>query len=254
MSDGRPDEPVRLSAGVPGEGQQTGRLVLRINGERLPLELTVPKGPVTVETLLPILRGFSSLFSERADARSTAAGKPISCRAGCGACCRQLVPLAPSEARALARLVDGLPEPRRSVIRGRFDAALATLEAAGLMSRMGTRTHEERSALGKAYFQQGIACPFLESESCSIHPDRPMACREYLVTSPAENCRTPRADNIEKVVLEADPLPALVQVEAGGWVALTLALRFRDDTPEPAAERDAPTFLREVVGKLVAEK
>jgi hypothetical protein len=46
-----PDEPVRLSAGGPGEGLQTGRVVLRIKGERLPLELTVPKRPVTVETL-----------------------------------------------------------------------------------------------------------------------------------------------------------------------------------------------------------
>jgi hypothetical protein len=33
------------------------------------------------------------------------------------------------------------------------------------------------------YFLQGVACPFLEAESCGIHPDRPLACREYLVTS-----------------------------------------------------------------------
>jgi hypothetical protein len=64
-----------------------------------------------------------------------------------------------------------------------------------------------------------------------------MACREYLVTSPAESCRAPRADNIEKVVLEADPLPAVVNVDNGGWVALILALRFRDEAAEPAATR-----------------
>jgi Fe-S-cluster containining protein len=245
------DDPVRLSAGTPDERLQTGRVVLVVGGERLPLELTVPAAPVSVETLLPILRGLSSLFAERATTQLEAQGRAISCRAGCGACCRQLVPLAPSEARALARLVDALPEPRRSLIRRRFDDALRKLEAADLLRRMGTRTAEERAALGKAYFQQGIACPFLEDESCSIHPDRPMACREYLVTSPAENCRTPRADNIEKVTLEADPLPALVQVEAGGWVALILALRFRDETAEPAADREAPAVLREVIGKLV---
>jgi hypothetical protein len=34
----------------------------------------------------------------------------------------------------------------------------------------------------------GLACPFLEDESCSIHPYRPSICREYLVTSPAEHC------------------------------------------------------------------
>jgi Fe-S-cluster containining protein len=248
-----PDEPVRLSAGVPGEAQQTGHVVLVVKGERLPLELTVPKGPVTVEALLPILRGFSSLFSERAWARSEARGRPISCRAGCGACCRQIVPVTPSEARAIARLVDAMPEPRRATIRARFDAALQKLEAADLMSRMGTLTLEERSALGKAYFKQAIACPFLEDESCSIHPDRPMACREYLVTSPAENCRTPSPETVAKVKLGADPFPAVLQVEAGGWVALILALRFSQEMPAPKPEREAPTILREVVGKLIKE-
>jgi len=245
------DDPVRLSADVPGKAQTTGQVVLNIGGERLPLALTVPAGSVTVEQLLPILRGLSSLFAERATNQAGAEGRAISCRAGCGACCRQLVPLAPSEARALARLVDALPEPRQSLIRSRFESALQTLEAADLLGRMGTRTPAERSALGTAYFRLGIACPFLEDESCSIHPDRPMACREYLVTSPADNCRTPRADTIEKVTLEADPLPALVQVEAGGWVALVLALRFRDETAEPAANREAPAILREVIGRLV---
>ncbi len=248
-----PDDPVRLSAGTPGERLQTGRVVLVVAGERVPLELTVPSAPTSVEALLPILRGLSSLFAERATGQRETEGRAISCRAGCGACCRQLVPLAPSEARALARLVDALPEPRRSVIRGRFDDGLARLEAAGLLGRMGTRTAEERAALGIAYFQQAIACPFLEDESCSIHPDRPMACREYLVTSPAENCRTPSADTIEKVTLEADPLPALVQVEGGGWVALILALRYRDDNPDPGPLRPAPTVLREVIGRLVKE-
>jgi Fe-S-cluster containining protein len=248
------DNPARLSAAAPGDQAQTGRVVLVVGGERLPLELTVPTGPVTVEKLLPILRGLSSLFAERATTQVETEGREISCRAGCGACCRQIVPLTPSEARAIARLVDAMPEPRRTLIRGRFEAAIGKLDAAGLLGRMGTRTPSERTELGKAYFEQGIACPFLEDESCSIHPDRPMACREYLVTSPAENCRAPRADNIDRVKLEADPMPAVVQVEAGGWVAMILALRFRDDRPEPAAEREAPAILRDVVGQLIKEK
>jgi hypothetical protein len=33
-----------------------------------------------------------------------------------------------------------------------------------------------------------MPCPFLEDESCSIYVDRPMVCREYHVTSPAERC------------------------------------------------------------------
>jgi len=243
---------VRLSAGVPGEPSRNGRIVLVIGGERLPLELSVPAGPVTVETLLPILRGLSSLFSDRATARAAAAGRPISCRAGCGACCRQLVPLAPSEARAVARLVDAMPEPRRTVIRQRFDAALEKL--GDLLDSMPTGTAEERAALSIEYFKFGIACPFLEDESCSIHPDRPMACREYLVSSPAENCRTPRPDNTDKLSLDAYPMPALVEAEAGGWVTLVEALRYRDENPGPTPSREAPDILRELIGRLVKEE
>jgi Fe-S-cluster containining protein len=224
--------------------------VLVVGGEQLPLELGVPAGPVTVERLLPILRGLSSLFSDRATARAEAAGRPISCRAGCGACCRQLVALAPSEARALARLVDTMSEPRRTTIRQRFDAALRRL--GDLVDRMPTGTAEQRTELSHAYFKLGIACPFLEDESCSIHPDRPMACREYLVSSPAENCRDPRPDNTDKLALDAHPLPALVEFEAGGWVTLILALRFRDENPEPKPSREAPAILGELIGKLVA--
>lgn len=247
-----PQSPVvRLSAGMPGEPVRTGQVVLVVGGERLPLELSVPAGPVTVETLLPILRGLSSLFTDRAIARVEAAGRPISCRAGCGACCRHLVALAPSEARAVARLVDAMPEPRRTVVRRRFDAALQRVGK--LIDRMPTGTAEERAELSFEYFKLGIACPFLEDESCSIHPDRPMACREYLVSSPAENCRAPRPENTDKLALEAYTLPALVEVEAGGWVTLILALRYCDENPQPAPSREAPAILREVIGRLIDE-
>ena len=60
-----------------------------------------------------------------------------------------------------------------------------------------------------------------------------MASREYLVSSPAENCRTPRPDNTDKLALDAYVLPTLVEVEAGGWTPLLLALRFRDENPDP---------------------
>ena len=80
-----------------------------------------------------------------------------------------------------------------------------------------------------------------------------MACREYLVSSPAENCRTPRPDNTDKLALDAYVLPTLVEVEAGGWTPLLLALHFRDENPEPVPSGEAPAILSEVIGRLVTE-
>ena len=48
-------------------------------------------------------------------------------------------------------------------------------------------------------------------------------------------------------------LPTLVEVEAGGWAPLLLALRFRDENPEPVPSGEAPAILREVIGRLVTE-
>ena len=115
-------------------------------------------------------------------------GKSISCKAGCGACCRQLVPITPTEAYNLRDLIESLPEPRRSDIRARFAEARRKLDEAGLLEKLlhPETVGDELRAVGMEYFRLGIACPFLEAESCSIYPDRPIACREYLVTSPAE--------------------------------------------------------------------
>ena len=221
---------------MPGEPVRNGRVVLVVGGEQLPLELSVPAGPVTVETLLPILRGLSSLFSDRAAARAEAAGRPISCRAGCGACCRHLVALAPSEARALARLVDAMPESRRTVIRQRFDAALQRL--GDLVDRMPTGTAEERAELSHAYIQarHRLPLPRGRNPARSIPTGRWPAASIWSAHRPRTAAR--RGPTIpSKLALDAYVLPTLVEVEAGGWAPLILALRFRDENPEPVAVR-----------------
>jgi hypothetical protein len=55
--------------------------------------------------------------------------------------------------------------------------------------------------LALEYFYQRIPCPFLENESCSIHPIRPLVCREYLVSSPSEHCADPATLQIVPVRL-----------------------------------------------------
>ena len=138
-----------------------------------------------------------------------------------------------AEARALRVLVDGLPAARRARIEGRFQEASARLAAAGLREPFLHPTAEvaaRRQELGLAYFRLGIPCPFLEDECCSIHPQRPLACREYLVTSPAAYCAQPSGEQVRVLPLAGKPSRALMGLEASaapggqGWVALGLAL------------------------------
>jgi Putative zinc- or iron-chelating domain len=80
---------------------------------------------------------------------------------------------------------------RRARVLERFATIRETLEGNGWKQAFEDRDREDRDELGilnLSYFDFGLPCPFLEDESCSIHPYRPSICREYLVTTPAERC------------------------------------------------------------------
>jgi Fe-S-cluster containining protein len=72
---------------------------------------------------------------------------------------------------------------------------------------------EERAAFSTEYFAQSIPCPFLKKESCSIHEDRPLICRQYLMTSEASHCKNPTTAPISRVALAADVMKALTRIE-----------------------------------------
>lgn len=118
---------------------------------------------------------------DRVEAVERKAGRVPSCRDGCGVCCRQVVPLSLPEAFMLARHVDALPDARREAVLARFEQAKGRLDRAGLLGEpLLSRAHD--------YWALSIDCPFLEAQSCSIHPTRPSACREHLALDGPERC------------------------------------------------------------------
>lgn len=228
-----------------------------IDAEPIELELVVPAARTQLRTLLPVLRGLADLMADLGAERAQRDGRAISCRKGCGACCRQPVPITESEAVAIAELVAALPEPKQSEVRARFERALERLAVAGLLDELRQPDKlgdADLAPLSRAYFELGIACPFLEAESCSIHAERPIACREYLVTSPPEHCARPSDENVERVLMPAESFRAVRATDASasegaGWTLLVLAL-------EAAAERrDRPeqqslAWLQQIFSKL----
>jgi Fe-S-cluster containining protein len=251
---------IRLAAGGQTSQQVTGRVQLRIGGEPVTVEVTVPEGPTPLGELLPVFQGLTNAVVELAVVRAGEEGRTVSCRAGCGACCRQLVPVSESEARGLARLVDALPEPRRAAVRERFADAVRRCAEAGMTERL-TRAYqgggESARELGLEYFRVGVPCPFLEEESCSIHPDRPLACREYLVTSPAANCASPSAESIAMLPLAGRPSLAVMAADrsatAGGFVPLVLALEWAAAHPAAPPPRPGPDVVRDVFARLAGQ-
>lgn len=176
---------------------------LKIPAGTLDLALTVPSKKVKLRAMLPVVRSLSNSFIEASVKEISASGESISCKAGCGACCRQMVPVSEAEAYDISRTVAEMPEPRRSQIKERFSSGLEKFEASGFFDRLDdvalNGSEADYETLIEEYFDHNVECPFLESGSCSIHPVRPITCREYLVTSPAELCDSSKGTGIVNI-------------------------------------------------------
>lgn len=227
-------------------GHSTATLRLTVGDLAIAHPLTVPNAPVPATGVLPALQGLVNAVVDAAEA-----GKAISCRKGCGACCRQLVPISRTEGEALLALVEAMPRERRKAVRARFADAEARIAAAGLAER-GGRSDREMSV---AYFALGVPCPFLEEESCSIHPDRPLVCREYLVTSPAELCAGPAQEGVTPV-----PVPKLslgarrLQDEADSWFPLAMLFAWNRTPRPPTKRKPGPEWIQRFLRVLTILK
>lgn len=232
---------------------------LTIAGRKVRLEMPVPAGPTRLAALLPLFRYLTDSFVHLSVDHAQAEGLTVSCKKGCGACCRQLVPIAEIEARRLRDLVDEMPEPRKSTILARFENARQRLEESGLLKKLrepGQFQDEDVIPFGMDYFHQRIACPFLEKESCSIYAERPLACREYLVVTPAEHCAEPTVESVSCVKLALHTartvrgLNADRSVHAAPWVPLILALEWADAHPDGSPPQAGAEWVREVFSRL----
>jgi Fe-S-cluster containining protein len=187
-------------------------IALNTPAGQLTTAVEVPTGFVPVTAIVPLLRRLGDEAQAMEERRTTEAGKTISCRKGCAACCRMMIPLSAPEAFALRDHVRSLPIERQRHIADRLAQAESVLKEQGLWSQlaeMGETAHppddEELEPVNRAYYALRLPCPFLEHEICSIYEERPAACRELLVTSPAEWCHDLLANPVE-------PLPVAVRM------------------------------------------
>lgn len=139
--------------------------------------------------LRELVPAFASV-ADRATALATLRTK-VSCREGCAACCRQLVPLSPPEAFHVLAVVE--LSDRRDELTEKFESARERLDSSPLGRALDAAEISEARALeiALAYPRLHLDCPFLVDERCSIYADRPATCRDYVVTTPAEHCTMP---------------------------------------------------------------
>lgn len=179
---------------------------------RLTTAIDVPTGLIPITAIVPVTRRLGEEAAQLEAQQAIDAGQTISCRMGCAACCRMLVPLSPPEAFALRDYVGQLPTDRRTLLLKRLNEAKDRLKETSLWDQLHDVAEaskpmqdEALDPINRAYYALRIPCPYLEDEICSIYEARPAACRELLVTSPAELCQ----DLVENPVR---PLPVSMRI------------------------------------------
>ncbi len=223
------------------EAHSTATLRLTVGDLRIAHPITVPSGRVPATDVVPALQELVNAVVAAAETASVRDGGEISCRKGCGACCRQLVPVSRTEGERLLALVKTMPGERRERLRARFAAAETIIADAGLADRAGRSDRE----LSQAYFALAIPCPFLDEESCSIHPDRPLVCREYLVTSPAELCAGPSQEGVTPIAVPKVSMAARsLQGESEDWFPLALLMKWAATRPRKSEQRTGPEWVQ----------
>ncbi len=249
--DGSEDSSVLVTASVALSGP----------GWHLRTKMSVPNGPMQLSDLLPLARSFADAVMSAAISMVEDQGKRISCQKGCGVCCRQLVAIPEIEARHIGHLVNEFPDPLRARVRARFADARHRLDEAGLLEKLlhpDQWNEGEGNSLGLTYFRLAIPCPFLEGDACSIYAVRPLACREYLVTSPAERCAEPTPETVERVEPPLKMWTALARLDKTApaarfirWVPLVMAPEWFEAHPQEPPPRPGPELLREWFDHMV---
>lgn len=218
------------------------KIHLNVLGQEHEIDCTVRIGRARLSELLTLTRSIESKLTAIAAEHAASQGKTVSCKKGCVACCRHLVPVSPLEAKRLAELVAAMPSEQRKAITRRFDEILSKMEMAGIL---GPKSGTARSALTSketdhaaawndvslTYFRLHIDCPFLQDEACSIYEERPMACRQFnAVTDPAL-CTTldPNVETLQRPVFMSEVLTDAVNAIAktrAPAIPLALALEW----------------------------
>lgn len=243
---------------------------LQILGRSLDLDLDVPGEAPTLLSLWEPARAASEAIMRVVREREALRGVTPTCREGCSACCLHLIPISTIEAVRLARLVDALPAARRTAVRARFDDALRRLERAGLLdaraprgrAAMTTVVEEGESlweTLSRRYRALAVACPFLVHQRCSIYDERPLICREYLVSSPPAECAAPDGEVLAfpRPVRLSEALGEAASETTGdvGSIPLVLTLEWAGTHAGPLdAPRAADALIMALDGAIMVER
>ncbi|MFN3219892.1 MAG: hypothetical protein ACE367_25670 [Acidimicrobiales bacterium] len=158
-----------------------------------------------------------------------------------------------AEVRSVVAAIERLPAQRRADVARRIAEVNDAFADAGVAAADFTAAGgdlDARHVVAMRYFRLDQPCPLLFDGVCSVRDDRPLACREYLVTSDPAHCGQPgdTTDQIVRIRSRSDVVGGFAGVSATFGedrhqvlaFALADALRSGPPVAPPAEPRSGP--------------
>jgi len=145
-------------------------------------------------------------------------GQSVPCRKGCSACCNYLIPLSvPEVFRLREELLETPADYSRQILQsclGRAERLLDNKPPIFSLKNSSKSARAQISRIGKWYGGLKLTCPFLSDGLCTLYEQRPIACREHIVTNSAVLCQNGHRGEPNVVPIPVSILDALGQLTA----------------------------------------
>jgi len=192
---------------------------LDVLGETATFRIDVAQEHTELSDMAVPARALATRLSDLMVDKLRKSGKHVPCRKGCSACCSYLVPLSIPEVFRLREEVSAMPSARSSaVLRASLNAARRILaRVPGDSGGHGAVLQDgdvEMDRLGLWYAGLKLECPFLCDDMCSCYDQRPVACREHMVTSDKSCCGAEGAGEASAVRIQTSVLECLGRLTA----------------------------------------
>jgi len=175
-------------------------------------------------------------------------GEFVLCRKGCSVCCGYLVPMAVPEVFRFRDAVLALPAKQGEDVLRRCLKTAERILAGGFegldpTGPAGADGQIDINRLARWYGGLGLRCPLVADGLCTLYPQRPVACREHIVTDSALARNVNRTSESHAVGMPVNIVQVLGQLAAElegadiEAVMLPLALPWAEENIERSQRR-----------------
>ncbi|HBG26574.1 MAG: hypothetical protein A2Y10_16260 [Planctomycetes bacterium GWF2_41_51] len=185
---------------------------LEISGRVLDFSINVISEEATLSDIVPIARKISSKMANAILQGIKEKGINVPCRKGCCSCCSSLIPMSvPEVFRMREEFMAKSNKTSNRLLRRCIKSAVRILEKTEYseylkdFAKLGKRSVGQ---VNKWYGELKQVCPLLSGGLCMLYEQRPIACREHIVTGSSDSCKQdhlcrPNVVPIKVSVLEA---------------------------------------------------